>query len=66
MEVEKENTTSAITAEPSVSASDGQDPVSSVNASLPDPIQPVIPQVIAPSVVPPLAPIPALPPRPPG
>ncbi|TKY53400.1 U4/U6 small nuclear ribonucleoprotein PRP4 protein [Spatholobus suberectus] len=62
MEVEKENTTSTITAEPSIPASDGQDPVSSVNASLPHPIQPVIPPVIAPSVVPPLAPIPAIPP----
>ncbi|XP_027365977.1 U4/U6 small nuclear ribonucleoprotein PRP4-like protein [Abrus precatorius] len=64
MEVEKENTpsTSTVTTEPSVPASDGPNPVSSASASLTPPIQPAIPQAVAPSAVPTLAPIPAIPP----
>lgn len=60
--MENENTTLAVTAESSLPASDVQNPVSSVPATLPQPIQPVIPPppVIVPSVVPPLAPIPTL------
>lgn len=60
--MEKENTNSTVTAESSVPASDVQNPVSPVHSSLPQPMQPVVPPVIAPSVMPPLAPIPAIPP----
>ncbi|XP_061364505.1 U4/U6 small nuclear ribonucleoprotein PRP4-like protein [Gastrolobium bilobum] len=63
MEVEMENTTSNVTAESSIPTSDGQNPISPVNATtLPHPIQPILPPVIPPSVVPPLAPIPTIPP----
>ncbi|KAJ1375476.1 WD40/YVTN repeat-like-containing domain superfamily [Sesbania bispinosa] len=63
MDTEREDTTLTTTAESSTPASDGQNPVSSVHATLPQPIQPVIPPVITPpSVVPPLAPIPSIPP----
>lgn len=66
MEVEKENATLSVTntAESSIPASDVEDqnPVSSVQPTLPQPIQPVIPPVITPSVVPPLAPLPVIPP----
>ena len=59
MEGERENTTPSTTAESSKLASDGQNPVSPVHATLPQPVQP---PVIPPSAVPPLAPIPAVPP----
>ena len=58
MEVEEENAPSITAAESSIPASDVQNPVSSVHATPPQPIQPIIP----PSAVPPLAPIPTIPP----
>lgn len=58
--MEKEDTTLSSNEESSIPASDSQNPVSSVQANLPQPIQPVIPPVITPSVVPSLAPIPAV------
>ncbi|KAI4300834.1 hypothetical protein L6164_034166 [Bauhinia variegata] len=60
MEIDEESTVPVISAESSVTASDGQSRVSPLHATPPQPVQPIIP----PPVMPPIASIPTIPPAP--